>query len=87
MHQCADCTAYFKYDACSFVCGVIDRKKLSGFERLLWRACRGNVFVKWEPIDEPLVDPHTRETVHKTVFIIFFQGDSLKARVKKICDG
>jgi V-type H+-transporting ATPase subunit a len=43
----------------SFVCGVIDRKKLAGFERLLWRACRGNIFVKWEEIDEPLIDPRT----------------------------
>jgi len=25
--------------------------------------------------------------VHKTVFIIFFQGDQLKSRVKKICEG
>lgn len=25
--------------------------------------------------------------VNKTVFIIFFQGDQLKCRVKKICEG
>lgn len=25
--------------------------------------------------------------VHKSVFIIFFQGDQLKNRVKKICEG
>ena len=24
--------------------------------------------------------------LHKTVFIIFFQGDQLKSRVKKICE-
>lgn len=25
--------------------------------------------------------------MYKTVFIIFFQGDQLKAKVKKICEG
>lgn len=27
------------------------------------------------------------EPVNKTVFIIFFQGDQLKIKVKKICEG
>lgn len=27
------------------------------------------------------------EQVYKSVFIIFFQGDQLKMRVKKICEG
>lgn len=27
------------------------------------------------------------DQVHKSVFIIFFQGDQLKNRVKKICEG
>lgn len=27
------------------------------------------------------------EEVHKTVFIIFFQGEQLKTKVKKICEG
>lgn len=27
------------------------------------------------------------DQVHKSVFIIFFQGDQLKSRVRKICEG
>jgi len=27
------------------------------------------------------------DQVNKTVFIIFFQGDQLRSRVKKICEG
>jgi V-type H+-transporting ATPase subunit a len=27
------------------------------------------------------------DQVYKSVFIIFFQGDQLKTRVKKICEG
>lgn len=30
---------------------------------------------------------HQGDSVHKTVFIIFFQGEQLKTKVKKICEG
>ena len=67
--------------------GVIARERVPSFERLLWRACRGNVFFKQAEIETPLEDPITGDEVHKCVFIIFFQGDQLKSRVKKICEG
>lgn len=37
--------------------GVIPREKVIGFERLLWFACRGNVFLRHEPIYQALEDP------------------------------
>ncbi|CAH8564567.1 unnamed protein product [Dicrocoelium dendriticum] len=67
--------------------GVINRDRLPAFERMLWRACRGNVFLKQAEIDEPLEDPATGTKVQKSVFLVFFQGDQLRARVKKICEG
>lgn len=70
-----------------FVAGVIQRERLPAFERLLWRACRGNVFLRQAEISEPLSDTVTGLEVQKAVFIIFFQGDQLKSRVKKICEG
>uniref|UniRef100_A0A8C1TAK0 V-type proton ATPase subunit a n=1 Tax=Cyprinus carpio TaxID=7962 RepID=A0A8C1TAK0_CYPCA len=66
---------------------VIGRERMSTFERMLWRVCRGNVFLRQADIEEPLEDPATGDHVHKSVFIIFFQGDQLKNRVKKICEG
>ncbi|KAH9629848.1 hypothetical protein HF086_011498 [Spodoptera exigua] len=54
---------------------------------MLWRACRGNVFLRQAEIDTPLEDPSSSDQVYKSVFIIFFQGDQLKTRVKKICEG
>uniref|UniRef100_A0A669ESY8 V-type proton ATPase subunit a n=1 Tax=Oreochromis niloticus TaxID=8128 RepID=A0A669ESY8_ORENI len=62
---------------CRFVAGVIGRERIPNFERMLWRVCRGNVLVMFPQGDQ----------VHKSVFIIFFQGDQLKNRVKKICEG
>ncbi|XP_046461917.1 V-type proton ATPase 116 kDa subunit a1-like isoform X3 [Daphnia pulex] len=70
-----------------FVAGVILRERLPAFERMLWRACRGNVFLRQAEIDAALEDPVTGDQVYKSVFIIFFQGDQLKTRVKKICEG
>ena len=42
-----------------FVAGVILRERIPAFERMLWRACRGNVFLKQAEIDSPLEDPVT----------------------------
>ncbi|CAI6350774.1 unnamed protein product [Macrosiphum euphorbiae] len=70
-----------------FVAGVILRERIPAFERMLWRACRGNVFLRQAEIETPLEDPSTGDQVHKSVFIIFFQGDQLKSRVRKICEG
>jgi V-type H+-transporting ATPase subunit a len=60
---------------------------LRSFERLLWRACRGNVFLRRVAMDEAITDPVTNEETFKEVFIVFFQGDELGARVRKICEG
>merc|ERR1711944_120503 len=71
-----------------FVAGVILRERLPAFERMLWRACRGNVFLRQAEIEDPLEDPQaSSDEVYKSVFVIFFQGEQLKSRVKKICEG
>ncbi|CAH8472781.1 unnamed protein product [Schistosoma haematobium] len=70
-----------------FLAGIILRERLPAFERMLWRVCRGNVFLKQAEVDDPLEDLTTGMPVHKSVFLVFFQGDQLRTRVKKICDG
>ena len=70
-----------------FLAGVILRERLPAFERMLWRACRGNVFLRQAEIESALEDPSTGAEVLKSVFVCFFQGEQLKARVKKICEG
>ena len=39
-----------------FVTGVIARERLPVFQRVLWRACRGNVFLRHAQIEEYLED-------------------------------
>jgi len=42
-----------------FVSGVITREKLAVFERLLWRVCRGNVFIRQSDTQFKVQDPST----------------------------
>lgn len=40
-----------------FVAGVIDRERVIGFERMLWRMSRGNVYLRQADIEIPFKDP------------------------------
>ncbi|XP_003791634.1 V-type proton ATPase 116 kDa subunit a [Otolemur garnettii] len=70
-----------------FTAGVINRERMASFERLLWRVCRGNIYLKFSEMDTHLEDPVTKEEIKKNIFIIFYQGEQLRKKIKKICDG
>jgi V-type H+-transporting ATPase subunit a len=42
-----------------FVAGVIERERILGFERMLWRISRGNVFLRQADIEKPFTDVKT----------------------------
>ncbi|XP_055276259.1 V-type proton ATPase 116 kDa subunit a 4 [Moschus berezovskii] len=70
-----------------FTAGVVNRERMASFERLLWRICRGNIYIKFSEMDTVLEDPVTREEIKKNIFIIFYQGEQLREKIKKVCDG
>ncbi|XP_072631855.1 V-type proton ATPase 116 kDa subunit a 4 [Canis lupus baileyi] len=70
-----------------FTAGVINRERMASFERLLWRVCRGNIYLKFSEMDTTLEDPVTKEEIKKNIFIIFYQGEQLRQKIRKICDG
>ncbi|CAJ0957685.1 unnamed protein product, partial [Mesorhabditis belari] len=70
-----------------FVTGVIQRSKGATFERFLWRMCRGKVFVRMMDISIPNVTGLAEVPTEKAVFILFFSGEALRSRVKRICQG
>ncbi|XP_075147508.1 V-type proton ATPase 116 kDa subunit a1-like isoform X5 [Haematobia irritans] len=70
-----------------FVAGVVSRDRQYAFERMLWRVARGNVYLKTSHLEDKLKDPKTGSAIYKTVFVVFFQGEQLRSRVKKICTG
>lgn len=69
-----------------YVCGVIEQKHVSAFSRMLWRALRGNLYVDFNPIEEPLYDSHSGTKVKKTVFLVFTHGTELISKVRKIAE-
>uniref|UniRef100_A0A8D1YY38 V-type proton ATPase subunit a n=1 Tax=Sus scrofa TaxID=9823 RepID=A0A8D1YY38_PIG len=73
-----------------FTAGVIHRERMASFEKLLWRVCRGNIYLKFSEMDTVLEDPVTvglSDEIKKNIFIIFYQGEQLRQKIKKICDG
>ncbi|GIL61594.1 hypothetical protein Vafri_16026 [Volvox africanus] len=68
-----------------FVAGTIPAERINGFERLLFRATRGNMFLRQGSVGA-VKDPITNETVSKHVFVIFFAGDRSKVKIMKICE-
>ncbi|ORY99322.1 V-type ATPase, V0 complex, 116kDa subunit family [Syncephalastrum racemosum] len=69
-----------------YVTGVIARSRIQTFERVLWRALRGNLYMNTAEIDEPIVDPDSDEVVDKNVFAIFAHGREIINKIKKISD-
>lgn len=46
-----------------FITGLVPKLKVTSFERILFRATRGNMFLKQAPIEQPVDDPATGEKV------------------------
>ncbi|TMS34215.1 hypothetical protein L596_001849 [Steinernema carpocapsae] len=68
-----------------FMAGVMPRSLTLAFERVLWRMCKGNVYMRAVDIDEDVTDIF-HDNVAKSAFILYFSGEQLRSRVKKICD-
>ncbi|XP_055906182.1 V-type proton ATPase 116 kDa subunit a 1-like isoform X2 [Eupeodes corollae] len=66
----------------AFVAGIIKHKRIFGFEQMLWRISHGNVFLRQAELTKT-----TAGQCQKLVFVAFFQGEELKSRIKKVCQG
>ncbi|XP_052200925.1 V-type proton ATPase subunit a1-like isoform X4 [Diospyros lotus] len=69
-----------------FVSGIISKSKVLRFERMLFRATRGNMFFNQAPADEKILDPASTEMIEKIVFVVFFSGEQAKTKILKICE-
>ncbi|XP_038901222.1 V-type proton ATPase subunit a1 [Benincasa hispida] len=69
-----------------FICGIICKSKVLRFERMLFRATRGNMLFNQAPADVQIMDPISTEMVEKTVFVVFFSGEQARNKVLKICE-
>ncbi|CAI0545368.1 unnamed protein product [Linum tenue] len=69
-----------------FISGIIPRSKVLRFERMLFRATRGNMLFNQTLADEEILDPTSNEMVEKTVFVVFFSGEQARMKIIKICE-
>ena len=69
-----------------FITGVIGRKKMPIFERILWRSLRGNLYMNYAEIEEPIMDAISGENITKNAFIVFAHGNETRQKVRKICE-
>ncbi|VDL60396.1 unnamed protein product [Hymenolepis diminuta] len=69
-----------------FIAGTILRDRSASFERMLWRVSHGNVYLRYADL-EGIEDPITGQMLDKCMFLIFFQGEQLRTRVEKMCEG
>ena len=68
-----------------FVAGTIPVDKLGQFERLLFRATRGNMYLRSMSVGS-VSDPVSGEKQEKAVYVVFFAGERAKIKIVKICD-
>ncbi|XP_071736750.1 V-type proton ATPase subunit a3-like [Rutidosis leptorrhynchoides] len=69
-----------------FLTGLVPKGRALAFERILFRATRGNVFLMQSSVEEAVIDPNSGEKVEKNVFVVFFSGERAKSKILKICE-
>ncbi|XP_057473311.1 V-type proton ATPase subunit a1-like [Actinidia eriantha] len=69
-----------------FVSGIISKSKVLRFERMLFRATRGNMLFNQASADERILDPISTERIEEMVFVVFFSGEQAKTKILKICE-
>ncbi|PPS04165.1 hypothetical protein GOBAR_AA16478 [Gossypium barbadense] len=84
-----------------FISGIICKSKALRFERMLFRATRGNMLFNQAPAGEEIMDPlfyccliHSVSglstskdvMVEKTVFVVHFSGEQARTKILKICE-
>eukprot|EP00392_Amoebophrya_sp_AT5.2_P002223 g2228.t1 len=68
--------------------GVINQLDQERFAKFVFRSTRGNAFTHFRQITEVLTDPKTGEECQKSVFVVYYQGNSNSAmhgRILKAC--
>ncbi|XP_027357011.1 V-type proton ATPase subunit a2-like [Abrus precatorius] len=79
-------TDSLKQTRLEILAGLIPREKSMAFERILFRATRGNVFLRQVIVDDSVTDPVSGEQIEKNVFLVFCVGEKAKGKILKICE-
>lgn len=55
-----------------FISGLVPKEKSAAFERILFRATRGNMFLKQAVVEDPVTDPVSGQKVIISNFLLVF---------------
>ena len=69
-----------------FIAATVPTHKTASFERVLFRATRGNMFLKQSVIEGKVICPRDGERAEKTVCVVFFAGERARFKILKICE-
>lgn len=67
------------------IAGVLPSADRVRFERMLYRATRGNCYVRFSALSGRAVDAFGQH-IDKMCFIIFYKSASIETKIKRICD-
>jgi V-type H+-transporting ATPase subunit a len=56
-----------------FLTGLVPREKFMAFERIIFRATRGNVFLRQVAVEDPVTDPVSGEKVSNRISFSIFR--------------
>uniref|UniRef100_A0A671NIQ6 V-type proton ATPase subunit a n=1 Tax=Sinocyclocheilus anshuiensis TaxID=1608454 RepID=A0A671NIQ6_9TELE len=70
-----------------FIAGVIKQERFPAFEKVLWRLFHGNFVLRHAEMQATEELQAVRGAVKKDVFIIFVQGDHVREKIRKVCEG
>uniref|UniRef100_A0A8C7REX4 V-type proton ATPase subunit a n=1 Tax=Oncorhynchus mykiss TaxID=8022 RepID=A0A8C7REX4_ONCMY len=70
-----------------FVAGVIKHERFPAFEKILWRLFHGNFVLRHAEIKPHEEENMAEDPVKKDVFVVFVQGDQIRGKIRKLCDG
>ncbi|KAJ3426236.1 v-type proton atpase subunit a [Anaeramoeba flamelloides] len=77
---------YNQYLKFNIVTGTILTESRGRIERLIWRGTKGNAYVSFWDIHDPIFNPIKKAHEHKTVFVVYYSGGFLQNRITKIVE-
>lgn len=79
--------SYYSTQELSFshIAGVILTTEQNRFDRMLYRATRGNCYLRFKQMSNNVNDAQGKPIL-KTCFIVFYKSTAIEMKIKKICD-
>lgn len=83
----ADERGTYQTDEISFsnIAGVLPSDDKVRFERMIYRATRGNCYLRFSPLSSRALDASGKQ-IDKTCFIVFYKSRAIESKIRRICD-